>query len=63
MDNIDSYINVTFYYLLNETIPGSVGIIVLELYAKKILKILKKLGKCSYFIIFELILTTLLIHV
>ena len=39
MDNIDSYINVTFYYLLNETIPGSVAIIVLELYAKKNLKI------------------------
>ena len=30
-DNIDSYINVKFYYLLNETTPGSVAITVLEL--------------------------------
>ena len=39
MDNINSHINAKFYYPLNETIPGSVAIIVLELYAKKILKI------------------------
>ena len=60
MDNIKSYINVKFYYLLNETTPGSVAITVFELYAKTFLKIKKKLGKYSYLFILELILTTLL---
>ena len=60
MDNINSHIYVKFYYLLNETTPGSVAITVLELYAKVFFKIYKKLGKYSHFFIFELILTTLL---
>ena len=44
MDNINSYINVKFYYLLNETTPGFVALTVLELYAKK-LKKFQKTGK------------------
>ena len=39
MDIIKGHINVKFYYLLNETTPGSVDITVLELYAKIFLKI------------------------
>ena len=57
MDNINSHINVKFYYLLNETTPGSVAITVLELYAKIFLKILKNWENIA---ILELILTTLL---
>ena len=34
MDDIDNYINVKFYYLLNETTQGFVAITVLELLAK-----------------------------
>ena len=60
MDNINSHINVEFYYLSNETTPGFVAKTVLEIYAKIFLKFFKKLGKYSYFFILELILTTLL---
>ena len=42
MDNINSHINVKFYYLLNETTPGSLAITVLELYAKIFQKTKKK---------------------
>ena len=56
MDNINSHINVKFYYLLNETIPGSVA---LELYAKMFFYILKTWENIAFFIL-ELILTTLL---
>ena len=31
LDNINSHINVKFFYLLNETTPGFVAITVLEL--------------------------------
>ena len=50
MYNIDSHINVKFYYLSNEITPGSVAITVLELYAKTFLEIFKKLGKYCYFL-------------
>ena len=34
LDNINSHINVKFYYLLNGTTPESVTLTVLELYEK-----------------------------
>ena len=49
MDNIKSYINVKFYYLLNDTTPGSVAINRFGVISKNIFKNLKKLGKYSYF--------------
>ena len=58
MDNINSHINVKFYYLLNETTPGSVAITVLELYAKILLKNLKNWENIAIFFILQLILTT-----
>ena len=50
MDNINSHINVKFYYLLNETTPGSVAITVLELYAKILLKIFKNWENIAIFL-------------
>ena len=38
MDNINSYINVEFYYLLIEIIPGFVAIKCFEVISKSILK-------------------------
>ena len=51
MGNNDSYINVKFYHLLNETTPGFVTKNVLELYAKIILKILKNWENIAIFYI------------
>ena len=50
MDNINSHINVKFYYLLNKTTPGSVAITVLELYAKILLKIFKNWENIAIFL-------------
>ena len=56
MDNINSHINVKFYYILNETTHFFSFAVI----SKNIFTNLKKLGKYSYFFKLELILTTLL---
>ena len=50
LDNINSHINVKFYYLLNGTTPGSVTLTVLELYAKIFLKIYKNWENIAIFL-------------